>query len=241
MRVLVVNVNTSENMTETIATAARRAAAADTEIVALTPSFGADAVDTGFESYLAAVAVMDCVLHYDQPYDAVVIAGFGEPGRDGLQELITAPVIEICEASAQVAQLVGRTYSVITTLQRSVPLIEDRLRLTGLATRCASIRACGLTTAEVDTDPQRAARAIVDEARRAVEDDYAEVICLGCAGLAGLEDQIRNELGVPVIDGVAAAVKLAEAVVGLGLTTSKRWTYAPPEPKQIAGWPLAAR
>jgi allantoin racemase len=238
VKVLTVNVNTNEHMTATVADAARRAASPGTEIVALTPRFGADAVDSAFESYLAAVAVMDCVLAYDSPYDAVVLAGFGEHGRDGLQELITAPVIEICEASAHVAQLVGRTYSVVTTLQRSVPLIEDRLRLAGLADRCASVRACGLSTAEVDADPQQAVRAIVAEARRAVEQDHAEVICLGCAGLAGLEEQIRTDLGVPVVDGVAAAVRLAEAVVGLGLTTSKRWSYATPEPKQFTGWPL---
>ena len=241
MKVLAVNVNTNEHMTVTIATAAQRAASPGTEIVALTPRFGADAVDSAFESYLAAVGVMDCVLAYEGPYDAVVLAGFGEHGRDGLQELVAAPVIEICEASAYVAQMVGRSYAVVTTLQRSVPLIEDRLRIAGLSDRCASVRASGLTTAAVDADPQGAMNAVLVQARQAVEEDHAEVICLGCAGLAGLEDAIRTELGVPVVDGVAAAVRLAEAIVGLGLTTSKRWTYAPPEPKQIAGWPLTAR
>ena len=241
MKILAVNVNTNEHMTETIAAAARRAASAGTEIVALTPRFGAGSVDSAFESYLAAVGVMDCVLTYEKPYDAVVIAGFGEHGRDGLQELVAAPVIEICEASAHVAQMVGRSYAVVTTLQRSVPLIEDRLRAAGLSDRCVSVRATGLATAEVDTDPGRAERAVMAQARQAVEEDHAEVICLGCAGMAGLEGSIRTELGVPVVDGVAAAVRLAEAVVGLGLTTSKRWTYAQPEPKPIAGWPLAAR
>lgn len=241
MKLLAVNVNTNEHMTATIGDAARRAASPGTEIVALTPRFGASSVDCAFESYLAAVGVMDCVLAYEGPYDAVVLAGFGEHGRDGLQELVAAPVIEICEASAHVAQMVGRSYAVVTTLQRSVPLIEERLRTAGLWDRCASVRASGLSTAEVDADPQRAAVAVLAEARRAVEDDHAEVICLGCAGLASLEDSITAELGVPVVDGVAAAVRLAEAVVGLGLTTSKRWTYAPPEPKPIAGWPLTGR
>jgi allantoin racemase len=241
MKLIAVNVNTNEHMTATIATAASRAASPGTEIVALTPRFGAGSVDCAFESYLAAVGVMDCVLAYEGAYDAVVLAGFGEHGRDGLQELVAAPVIEICEASAHVAQMVGRSYAVVTTLQRSVPLIEERLRIAGLSDCCASVRASGLATSEVDADPQRAARAVLVQARRAVEEDHAEVICLGCAGLAGLEDAIRTELCVPVVDGVAAAVRLAEAVVGLGLTTSKRWTYAPPEPKPIAGWPLTAR
>jgi allantoin racemase len=240
MRILVVNVNTSESMTESIAQAARRYASPGTETVALQPYLGAEAVDCNFESYLAAVAVMDRVVAYDQPFDAVVMAGFGEHGRDGLQELIEQPVFEICEASAHVAMMIGRAFSVVTTLQRSVPAVEDRLKLAGLMDRCASIRATGMGTLEVDRDPKAAMKAIVAEARKAVEEDHAEVICLGCAGMAGLEEAITSELRVPVIDGVGAAVRLAEAVVGLGLKTSKRSTYALPEPKKIIGWPLSA-
>lgn len=225
-------------MTKTIAEAARRVAAERTEIVALRPSFGANSVDCNFESYLSAVAVMDAVVCYSAPYDAVVMAGFGEHGRDGLQELIEQPVLEICEASAHAAMLLGRSYSVVTTLQRSVPAIEDRLSLAGLDDHCASVRASGMSTSEVDDDPKGAVEAILDEARHAVEDDHAEVICLGCAGMAGLEEAITSSLGVPVIDGVAAAVKLAEVLVELGLHTSKISTYAYPEAKVIAGWPL---
>lgn len=240
MKIIVVNVNTSQSMTDGIAKAARRYASPGTEIVALQPYFGAEAVDCNFESYLSAVAVMDRVVAYDQPYDAVVLAGFGEHGRDGLQELIEQPVVEICEASAHVAMMIGHAFSVITTLRRSVPPIEDRLRLAGLWDRCASVRATGMTTLEVDSDPAGAMRAIVAEARKAVEIDHTEVICLGCAGMAGLEEAITSELRVPVIDGVGAAVRLAEAIVGLGLKTSKCSTYAFPDPKRIIGWPLSA-
>jgi len=96
-----------------------------------------------------------------------------------------------------------------------------------------------MSTLEVDTDPVGAVRGIVQQARIAVEQDHAEAICLGCAGMAGLERAITAELGVPVIDGIGAAVRLAEAVVGLGLATSKVSTYAPPDPKPITGWPLS--
>jgi allantoin racemase len=240
MKILVTNVNTSGSMTEVITEAARRYASPGTEIVGLQPYFGAAAVDCIFESYLSAVAVMDRVLSYTGSYDAVVLAGFGEHGRDGLQELIEQPVVEICEASAHVAMMIGRAYSVVTTLQRSVPAIEDRLALAGLSGRCASVRASGMSTLEVDSDPAGAVRAVVAEARKAVLDDHAEVICLGCAGMAGLEEAIATELHVPVIDGVGAAVRLAEAIAGLGLKTSKVSTYAPPEPKEIIAWPLSA-
>jgi allantoin racemase len=240
MKIIVVNVNTSRSMTEAIGAAARRYASPGTDTVALQPYFGAEAADSYFESYLSAVAVIDRVIAYDEPYDAVVMAGFGEHGREGLQEVLEQPVVEICEASAHVAMMIGRAYSVVTTLQRSVPPIEDRLRVSGLFDRCASVRASGMSTLEVDRDPAAAIRAVVAEARKAVEIDHAEVICLGCAGMAGLEEAITTELHVPVIDGVGAAVRLAETLVGLGLKTSKVSTYAPPEPKKITGWPLSS-
>jgi allantoin racemase len=239
VKIIVVNVNTSESMTEIIDAGARRYASPGTQVVTLRPVFGPEAVDCNFESYLSAVGVMDRVLTYDEPFDAVVLAGFGEHGRDGLQELIEQPVVEICEASAHTAMLIARSFSVVTTLQRSVPAIEDRLRLAGLLHRCASIRASGMSTLELDADPQAAIRGIVEQARIAVRQDHAEAICLGCAGMAGLEEAITAELGVPVIDGIGAAVRLAEAIVGLGVTTSKASTYAAPDPKKITGWPIS--
>jgi allantoin racemase len=87
-------------------------------------------------------------------------------------------------------------------------------------------------------DPELAVKAVVHEAELAVRLDRAEVICLGCGGMAGLDDAVRAQTGVPVVDGVTAAVKLAESLVALGLSTSKVRTYARPRPKRVAGWPL---
>lgn len=241
MRILVVNVNTTESMTHTIAEQARSVAAPGTEIVGLTPFIGADSVEGNYESYLAAVAVMDRVLAYDEPYDAVIQAGFGEHGREGLQELLDVPVVDITEAAAHLAHLLGYRYSVVTTLDRTVPLIEERLLLAGLLSHCASVRASGLSVLELEESPERAVAAIVEQAKAAVHDDRAEVIVLGCGGMAGLDREIGEATATPVVEGVAAAVKLAEALVGLGLSTSKVRTYAPPRAKRVTGWPLHKR
>lgn len=237
MRILVVNVNTTESMTETIAETARSVASPGTEIVALTPLFGAASVEGNYESYLAAVAVMETVRRYAEPYDAVIQAGYGEHGREGLQELLEVPVVDITEAAASTAQFLGHKYSVVTTLDRAVPLIEDRLKLAGLSDRCASVRASGVAVLELEADPDAALEAIVVEAERAVTEDHAEVICLGCGGMAGLTERVTERTGVPVVDGVAAAVTIAESLVRLGLTTSKVRTYAPPGPKEFRNWP----
>ncbi|WP_405775581.1 aspartate/glutamate racemase family protein [Streptomyces sp. NBC_00859] len=238
MRILVVNVNTTESITEAIAAQARSVASPGTEIVGLTPRFGAESVEGNFESYLAAIAVMDRVRSYPEPYDAVIQAGYGEHGREGLQELLEVPVVDITEAAASTAMFLGHTYSVVTTLDRTVPLIEDRLKLAGLSARCASVRASGLAVLALEEDPAAAVESIVSEAERAVREDKAEVICLGCGGMAGLDQQIRDRTGVPVVDGVSAAVTLAESLVRLGLSTSKVRTYASPRPKHIT-WPAS--
>jgi allantoin racemase len=238
MKVLVVNVNTTASMTAAIADSARSVAAPGTEIVPLTPTVGAESVEGNFESYLAAVAVMSAVETYRGPFDAVVQAGFGEHGREGLQELLDVPVVDITEAAGHLASLIGHRYSVVTTLDRAVPLIEDRLLLAGLRDRCASVRSSGLSVLQLEEDPEAAVKAIVREAELAVREDRAEVICLGCGGMAGLDEAVRRATAVPVVDGVTAAVKLAESLVALGLSTSKVRTYAPPRLKRVTGWPL---
>lgn len=238
IRILVVNVNTTTAMTDTIAAQARAAARPGTEIEALTPFFGPESVEGNFESYLSAVAVMDRVLAYQGHYDAVVQAGFGEHGREGLQELCDVPVVDITEAAAHVACLLGHRYSVVTTLDRAIGQIEDRLLLAGLNARCASVRASGLSVLDLEGDPSAAVKAIVEQARLAVENDGAEVICLGCGGMAGLDAEVRAATGAPVVDGVTAAVALAESLVGLGLSTSKVRSYAAPRPKRVTGWPI---
>lgn len=238
MRILVANVNTTESMTEAIADSARSVASPGTEIVGITPRFGADSCEGNFESYLAAIAVMDAILAYPEPYDAVIQAGYGEHGREGLQELLEVPVVDITEAAASTAMYLGHKFSVVTTLDRTVPLIEDRLKLAGLDQRCASVRASGLGVLELESDPERAVKAIVEQSMKAVHDDHAEVVCLGCGGMAELEEQVRAATGVPIVDGVRSAVTIAEGLVRMGLSTSKVRTYAKPREKKVTGWPF---
>ncbi|HEU0197493.1 MAG TPA: aspartate/glutamate racemase family protein [Nevskiaceae bacterium] len=237
MRILVANVNTTASMTDAIARQARSVANPGTEIIPVTPAFGAESVEGNYESYLAAIAVMETIRAYREPYDAIIQAGYGEHGREGLQELFAVPVVDITEAAALTAMLLGYRYSVVTSLDRTVPLIEDRLLTAGLMQRCASVRSSGMAVLDLEREPERAVQAIVDEAARAVEQDRAEVICLGCGGMADLTRRVVERCGVPVVDGVSAAVKLAEGLVAQKLSTSKVRTYAPPRAKRIINWP----
>ncbi|GAA4964766.1 aspartate/glutamate racemase family protein [Kineococcus glutinatus] len=238
-RILVVNVNTDADVTAAIRASARAAASPGTEVDAVQPLFGPASVESNFESYLSAVAVMDRVVTYPGHVDAVVQAGFGEHGREGLQDLLDVPVVDITDAAAHVAMLVGRTFGIVTSLDRTVPAIRDRLRSAGLAERCAGVRAVGLGVGELGADRAATAAAFTAAARRVVAEDGAEVVVLGCAGMAGLAERVAPALAVPVVDGVAAAVRLAESLVALGLRTSKVRSYARPKAGPVSGWPVS--
>ncbi|MBN6034621.1 aspartate/glutamate racemase family protein [Amycolatopsis sp. 195334CR] len=230
MRILVTNCNTTESMTKEIEAGARAAASPGTEIVAMTPSWGPESAEGWLDSFLSAAAVLDLLRGIDESaYDAVVLAGFGEHGREGARELLGIPVVDITEAAAHLACLLGRRYGVVTTLDRTVGMIEDSLHTAGVLSNCVGVEGTGLGVLELG-DSQRTTSALITAARR-VRDRGAEVVVLGCAGMTGMDRRISTELGVPVVDGVAAGIRLAESCAALSLRTSRIGSYAPPLPK----------
>jgi allantoin racemase len=238
MRIIVMNCNTSADMTRTIGEGAARAARPGTTIVPMQPLWGPESAEGYYDSFITAAAVLDRLEAVEEPFDALVMAGFGEHGREGARELLNVPVIDITEAGALTAHLLGHKYGVVTTLPRAVGQIEDSLRTAGLLDRCAAVDAAGLPVLALEGDRTTAGKAMVEAAARVVAQG-AEVIVLGCAGMTGLAEEINEALDVPVVDGVAAAVKLAESLVDLGLTTSKINTYAAPRAKARPGWPVS--
>ncbi|OQR63353.1 Asp/Glu/hydantoin racemase [Streptomyces maremycinicus] len=231
MRIVVTNCNTTREMTEEIVRGARAAAGPGTTVTGLTPAWGPESAEGWLDSFLSAAAVMDALRTYrGAPYDAVVMAGFGEHGREGVRELVDVPVVDITEAAAHLACLLGRRYGVVTTLERSCGQIEDSLELAGVGRNCAAVVGTGLGVLDLgDRDRTEAAFLAAAERARAAG---AEVLVLGCAGMTGLERVVGDKLGLPVVDGVGAAVKLAESLVTLGLTTSRTGTLAKPVPKR---------
>ncbi|MFF0386354.1 aspartate/glutamate racemase family protein [Streptomyces sp. NPDC004286] len=234
MRIVVTNCNTTPGMTEEIVQGARAAAAPGTTVTGLTPAWGPESAEGWLDSHLSAAAVLDTLRTYDgPPYDAVVMAGFGEHGREGVRELVDVPVVDITEAAAHLACLIGRRYGVVTTLDRSRGQIEDSLETAGVARNCAAVVGTGLGVLGLTADPTRTESAFLAAAERA-HAAGAEVLLLGCAGMTGLQRTLSQKLGLPVVDGVAAAVKLAESLVALSLTTSRTGSYAKPLPKRRA-------
>lgn len=236
MKIRVINPNTSASMTASIGAAARAVAASGTSIDAVNPSFGATSIEDHLDDVWAAAGVAEQVrIGETEGADAHVIACFGDPGLHAARELARGPVIGIAEAAFHAATLVATGFSVVTTLTRTCVIAEHLVLQYGFERRCRGIHGTDLAVLELDAPGSRAFERILDCAEQALAHDKSGAIVLGCAGMADLGHALQRRLGVPVIDGVGAAVKLAEALVVLGLGTSKRGDYAAPIAKTYRG------
>jgi allantoin racemase len=236
IRIKVINGNTFEAMTDNIGKVASEAAAAGTEIVASTPAAGPLSIECYYDEYLAIPYILEEIVTDEDRFDAFIIACWGDPGIEAAREITSKPVVGIAEASLYVANMLGAKFGVVTVLPRIHNLIEHTVAKVGLTSRCASIQCTSLSVVDTEALRDRAADAL-EIAGRAAISEGAEALALGCAGMSGLDTILEARLGVPVIDSVAAAVKMAEALVALGKRTSKVKTFQLPESKPIKGYP----
>ncbi len=231
MRLLVVNPNTTASMTEKIRQSAAAAAAPGTEITATNPETGPTSIEGHYDEAMCLPGLLREVRKGEAAgYHACVVACFDDPGIGACREIMAGPVLGICEAAMHAAAMVATGFSVVTTLPRSVPIIEELALRYGMERRCRSVRAAGIPVLALEEAGDNARRQVREEVLRAVAEDRAEAVVLGCAGMADLTAWLTAETGVPVIDGVVAGVKFAEALVGAGIRNSKAGAYAAPNP-----------
>jgi allantoin racemase len=223
MRIHVINPNSTAAMTHTIAQAARAAASPGTEIDAETGTGTPASIEGYRDEAMAVPAMLSAIIAAEARGAAAhVIACFDDPGLAAAREVAKGPVIGICQAALLVAMTLAARFSVITTLPRSAY---------GAAHRCRKVRAVDMPVLALEADPASARARLLAETRLAIEQDGAEAIVLGCAGMADLCNWLSQSAGVPVIDGVTAATRLAEAMAGAGYLTSKSGAYAYPRDK----------
>ena len=239
-KILVVNPNTTASMTQTIGAAARTVAAPGTEISAVTSSMGPASIEGFYDEAFAVPGLIQALLEAPDA-DAGIIACFDDTGLDAARSVARFPVVGICEAALVTAGQLAKRIAIVTTLPRSIVPLEELVRRYGFADR-ALVTACNVAVLDLEKTGSDAAEKLDAEIALAL-DKGAEAIVLGCAGMADLALTLSQRFGVPVIDGVAAAVKQAEALVGLKLTTSRRGSYAFPAAKSYAGMlePFAPR
>ncbi len=233
MRILVVNPNTTASMTAKIGACARAAASLGTEILTRNPAGGPVSVEGHYDEALATPGLLQEIRRGEaEGVDGFVVACFDDPAIGACREIASGPVLGIAEAAMHAAAMIASSFSVVTTLQRSVPIVEELVVRYGFERRCRRVRAVDLPVLALEEDPDARSR-ILAEIRKAMSEDRCEAIVLGCAGMADLTRWLAQQAGIPVIDGVIAGVRMVEALAGAGLRTSKICAYQSPRPKRV--------
>jgi len=215
MRILVVNSNTTDSVTARIADTARAAAPVGCAIEAISAPFGLPLVVTRADWLVAGPATLAALQSRAGGFDAAVVACFGDPGVEAAKELFDVPVIGISEAAFHAACLLGRRFGVVSFTRALQPMFEDCLDRAGLAARCAGFWMGPAFSGDPGVVAEERREMLLALVRAAVEQGGAEVVILAGGPLAGVAGVLQPMVDVPLVDGTAAGVRLAAALVGL--------------------------
>ncbi len=214
--ILVINPNSTASMTEKIGEAARLAAGPSTRITAINPLTGPAAIqgaDDGEAALPGLFSLVEECMASNERFDALVIACFDDTGIWELKAKLPIPVLGIGEAAYHFAMLNAPRFSVVTTLSASVPVLQANLKRMGFDRRCARVRASEVPVLDLEDPAGKGRDKVRREIDRAVREDRIGAIALGCAGMAGFAQDLTRDFGLPVIDGVASAVRLGELLL----------------------------
>lgn len=216
MNIAIINPNSTASMTQKVLEVARSVAPSSTILKGITSESGPPSIQ-GPEDGMAAVPGL---LHEIKQADALgtdgfIIACFDDTGIDEARALTDKPVVGIGEAAFHASMMMGHTFSVVTTLSVSVPVIEENIERYGVQSYCKKVRASEVPVLELEREGSDAEQRISEEISNALANDDCGSIVLGCAGMADLPKRLSKKHNVPVIDGVAAAVGMVCALVAM--------------------------
>ena len=234
-RLLLINPNISDSVSDLIRAEAHRSASPGTQIEVLTAPFGVAYIETRFEALIGAYAAAELAAEHHARFDAVIVAAFGDPGLAGLREVLPCPVIGLTEAALASACLLGQRFSIVAISQRIRAWYRETVEHNGFVGRLASIRGLDEALADIGNVQSSQGERLVQLAERCVDEDGADVIVLAGAPLAGLARTLRGRLPVPSVDGVSSAVRHAESLVALQPGSATRGSFAPPPVKPNRG------
>jgi allantoin racemase len=213
-------------------------AASGTEVSVWDAPEGPASIESSVEEHLAIPGLLNGVVRAEREgVDALIVGCFGDPGVEPARELATIPIIGPCEASLAASIPLGHQASVITVLDSVIYTQKRVARVARLEQRLASVRAVEIPVLNLAKERPRVIEAFAQEGRKALEEDGADVLIPGCMSMAFLRiaEDVQKELGIPVLNPAAVALKTAELFVRLGLSTSKRAYPFPPKDTGVDG------
>ena len=234
-KICIINPNTTISMTKVIDITAKKYAGVNTEIITTQPQTGPESIEGYYdEAFCIPGLVEEIEKHSDA--DSYIIACFDDTGLEVIRSITEKPVIGIGEAAYHIATMVAGNFTVITTLSRSIRPLTHNLKKYGLFENCVKVTAIEVPVLDLENISKENLDKLNKGIQDTIENDNAEAIILGCAGMADLAKKLEKKHKLPVIEGVSSAVVLAESLVNLKIKTSKVGSYALPRKKGYMGY-----
>jgi len=228
---LIINPNTSAEMTEGIRITAQKIFHPPWEFNVLHAPAGPESLESWRDYQLAGAAVLPLLKEHSQ-VDGVVLACFGDPGLFALKEISSGPVIGIGEAAISLALLVGGKFGILAAMGRAVTLMDGMVRMYGLETRYAGTAPLNMRALNLEEDHE-ATLAVLERVSGELVARGADVLLLGCAGLTGFSDDLKQRAAVTIIDPVEAGCRMLKTSVEMGLNTSHIGLYSRPAAQRM--------
>ena len=209
MRLLLINPNTTEAITQMVARAVGAMTPPGVSVHAVTAAFGPRYIASRATYAIASHGALDAYARHCEGADAVLLACYGDPGLDAIRELSPAPVIGLVEAAAHEAGAQGRRFGIVTGGVLWEPMLREMHRARRLDGALAAIRTVAPSGAAIAEDPDGSVALLAEACKRTLDEDGAQAVILGGAGLVGLAARVQALVGAPVICSVEAGVRAA--------------------------------
>lgn len=235
MKILVANPNTSTGVTDRLVAAGRLVASPGTELLPMTAPRGVPYIATRAEAAIGSAVMLEMLAEKRGTFDAAICAAFGDPGLGGARELFDFPIVGMAEAAMLMACTLGRKFAIVSFAKALEPWFAEIVDWHGMSGRCAAIQMLDSAFTNINDVAEEKEQLLVDLANRVVTHNGADVVILAGAPLAGLATKLRERVPVPLVDGIQAAVTIAEGLVRLNPRKATLGTFRRPGPKESKG------
>ena len=193
---------------------------------------GPSSIESAYEEYLSIPETVKKVVQAEKEgFDGVIVGCYGDPGLDAMREMVKIPVVGPGETSMLVASMLGHRFSIITVMDSVVPSLEKLARIVGVDGKLASVRAANIPILDLKKDIEMTKRRMIAESEKAMANERADVIILGCMSMAfmGVSEEMQEALGIPVVNPAVVSLKVLEGLITAHLTHSKKAYPVPPK------------
>ena len=235
MKLLIANPNTSVGVTDRLVASGKLVASPGTELIPMTAPRGVPYIATRAEAAIGSAVMLEMLAEKRGTFDAAVCAAFGDPGLGGARELFDFPIVGMAEAAMLVACTLGRKFAIVSFAKALEPWFAEIVDWHGMTSRCAAIQMLDGAFTNINDVAEEKEQLLVDLANKVVTERGADVVILAGAPLAGLATKLRDRVPVPLVDGIQAAVVMAEGLVRMKPRKATAGTYRRPAAKDSKG------